>query len=328
MAGDYRVARILGDRSTGLSVSVQAPADKVTVCVVPILGRDVHGHIALPKEVDAQRYWAWAAIVQRSVFPQIALPADVLQMTPAERLAWYNRWEAQTAEGQALVAQRKTTKENRSRRVLVASDGSFVAADLPDGAYVVCALFFPSSGDFKHQLATAAYDVSLPVGERGPRIEPLDVGTLRPRVLETINAGLTAPDIAFRTAEGSDLLLSGFRGKVVLLDFWGTWCGNCVADLPNVKAIFDTYGSNPHFAMVSLSVGDDEATWQKFVKANQMRWTQTLLGQRDEAWQAKLFCVPGYPHYWLIGPDGKVLADGFQSKPLRPILDKALGALK
>ncbi len=78
--------------------------------------------------------------------------------------------------------------------------------------------------------------------------------------------------------------------------------------------------------MISLALGDSRDTWEKFIQPDDL--DSGLPRPFDEAWQAKLFCVPGYPSYWLIGPDGKVLAEGFQSNPIRPILDKALSDLK
>jgi thiol-disulfide isomerase/thioredoxin len=261
--------------------------------------------------------------------PSVSLPSNILQLADADRLGWYNQWEAQTAEGQRHLTQR--TAGEREAFVNLKSDGSFMLADMAEGSALMRVFFFPvvnNEADYEHLISGAAYEFKVPAADGSSAMKPLDIGTLAPRAAETINAGQMVPDIAFRDRQGADHLLSQFRGKIVFLDFWGTWCGVCLHDLPDVKAINDTYGSNPHFSMISLSVGDDRTTWENFIEKNRMTWLQSCLGTRDQAWQARLFGVPGYPSYWIIGPDGKVLADGYHSSLLRPIIDQALKGLK
>jgi thiol-disulfide isomerase/thioredoxin len=326
LAGNYSLNR----EPSGISMSITAPAGQVTDCLLPGVGREVHGRITLPAEVDSQHWHTQLSIVGRIVLPQLMVPNQFLQLTSEQRLAWYNQWETQTDQGRRHVAQRKLADEEKRVAIDVKPDGSFAACDLCVGSHTLIAFFSPIVGgrtDYDHQV-TRAYDFDIPAANGAAAMQRLELGDLSPRVAEITNAGQTVPDIAFRSREGADLLLSQFRGKIVFLDFWGVWCGVCQHDLPIIKAIHEAHGGNPHFAMISLSVRDERATWEKFIDANQMTWTQGLLGTSDEAWQAKAFCVAGYPSYWVIGPDGKVLAEGFQSEHLRPILDKALKDLK
>lgn len=358
LVGNYAVYRIISEGSegevNGIAAAVTADAGKVTESVVPFfVGQDVHGAVILPKVVDplggsgvawttdsflpsinlSERRWlANGQIVQRIELSRLTLPADVLRMTSEQRLAWYNDWEAHSADGQRHAAQMKLARSQEEHHfVRIHPDGTFFAADVRSGTHTLRATFFPlvkDRIDYDHPLTDAAYDFAVAAVDDSLRTTRLELGVLAPRPTQTISADQIAPDITFRDREGPDILLSGLRGKVVFLDFWGVWCGGCQHDLPNVKAIYKAYGSNPHFAMVSLDVGDKRNTWETFVQKNQMVWPQGFLGEFDAAWQARAFCTSGCPSYWVLGPDGRVLAQGYRSNSLRAIIEQALADVK
>ncbi len=204
-------------------------------------------------------------------------------------------------------------------------DGSFTLLDVRSADYLLPLFIYPrknNSVDVQTNLAAVSYPFTVPPGQG---LEPLDVGLLQPMSMVAPNAGQATPDIVFPTIEGTDVQLSQFKGKTVLLDFWGTWCGVCLGDLPEIKAIYQSHSNDPNFVMISLSAGDTPEKWRKFVQENGMTWTQGILGpDAENVWQGKLYCVTGYPSYWLIGPDGRVIAEGFQMKEMRPYIEKAL----
>jgi thiol-disulfide isomerase/thioredoxin len=94
-----------------------------------------------------------------------------------------------------------------------------------------------------------------------------------------------------------------YRGKVVLLDFWASWCGPCRNALPNLKRLQAVYGGSD-FVVVSISEDDDEADWRTFVTSHNMTWPQRL--DSDSSLQ-KQFGVNALPTYVLLGRGGAVV---------------------
>ena len=73
---------------------------------------------------------------------------------------------------------------------------------------------------------------------------------------ERPGAGTVAPPIEATTLDGKPLKLDDFKGKYVLLDFWATWCGPCIGEIPQLQAVHDAFGKDERFAILSLSVDE------------------------------------------------------------------------
>jgi thiol-disulfide isomerase/thioredoxin len=115
-----------------------------------------------------------------------------------------------------------------------------------------------------------------------------------------------APAFAVTTIDGKRVSLDDLQGKVVLLDFWATWCAPCREALPSVKKIASKFQGQP-LAILSVSLDSDAKQWQDFVTKNEMTW----LNYRDGGFNgpiSKLFGVQAIPHTFTIDADG-VLRD-------------------
>jgi peroxiredoxin len=112
-----------------------------------------------------------------------------------------------------------------------------------------------------------------------------------------------APDFSITTAEGEYIALDDLKGKVVLLDFWGTWCPPCVASLPSLRDLNRKFAKEKSFVMISVSVHDQEDKWRSFIAKNQMGWHQYLDKQSKVQ---RAFAVNRFPTYILIDHEGIV----------------------
>jgi thiol-disulfide isomerase/thioredoxin len=110
-----------------------------------------------------------------------------------------------------------------------------------------------------------------------------------------------APAFRIDTLNGKTVSLDDLTGKVVLLDFWATWCAPCREALPHVKEIAKRL-SGPNFLVLSISLDTDDKKWKDFVSKNEMSWPQA----RDEGFSgpiAELFAVHAIPHTFVIDAD-------------------------
>ncbi|HEY6273823.1 MAG TPA: redoxin domain-containing protein [Terriglobales bacterium] len=142
-------------------------------------------------------------------------------------------------------------------------------------------------------------------------VAPAFAGTPRGHEIERFidNPGLVrkdlAPQFSARASDGQEINLDTFKGKVVLVDFWGTWCAPCRASLPLLKDLASKIDP-AKVAIVSIDEGDSKEKWQSFIRDNGMNWTQVYDG--DLALH-HAFRVDGYPRYYLLSKDGMILAE-------------------
>jgi thiol-disulfide isomerase/thioredoxin len=110
-------------------------------------------------------------------------------------------------------------------------------------------------------------------------------------------------DLKFTAVDGSAVDLAQMRGKVVLIDFWATWCPPCREEVPNVVAAYQKYHGQG-FEIVGISLDQDKSALQSFTKEKGMVWPQYFDGQGwDNAISSK-FGIQSIPAMWLVGKDG------------------------
>lgn len=131
-----------------------------------------------------------------------------------------------------------------------------------------------------------------------------------------------------RLLNGETLDWDSYRGKVVFVDFWATWCGPCVADLPNVKALYDKYHSRG-FDVLGISLDRKLGDVKSFVKAKSLPWPQLFDEkiqdtQKHPSPMAMRFSIQSIPTAFLIGADGNVISVNAHASELDPVLSKLL----
>lgn len=110
-----------------------------------------------------------------------------------------------------------------------------------------------------------------------------------------------APDFSITTADGEHITLDDLRGKVVVLDFWGTWCPPCVESVPSLRTLHKRYSKEPSFAMIGISSDTEEAKWRAFTSKEKMVWPQYW--DRDRRIQ-RAFAVSAFPTYIVLDHEG------------------------
>lgn len=117
--------------------------------------------------------------------------------------------------------------------------------------------------------------------------------------------GSVAPDFLLHDAGGTAHSLADWRGQVVVLDFWASWCPDCRKDIPAVKALVESFGDKAKF--VGVSFDHKMESWTKCVDDNAMTWLQlSELRRWKECAVAGAYNVKWIPSIVIVGADGKV----------------------
>lgn len=139
------------------------------------------------------------------------------------------------------------------------------------------------------------------------------------------SVGAIAPDLAFPDPDGNIRKLSDLRGKVVLLDFWASWCRPCRGENPHVVAMYHKY-HDKGFEVFSVSLDRDKESWKRAIAADGLVWpnhVSDLKGWGSAA--AKLYGVSSIPCTFLIDKDGRILAKGLRGDTLTQALQQIFG---
>lgn len=135
--------------------------------------------------------------------------------------------------------------------------------------------------------------------------------------------GKVFPDFTETDTAGKPLSISAYKGKVVLIDFWATWCGPCVKELPNVIKAYEKHHASG-FEIIGISLDQDRKKLETFVKQQNMTWPQYFDGQ---GWQNKLaqqYGVNSIPATYLLDREGKIIAKGLRGEKLEAAVAAAL----
>ncbi len=160
-------------------------------------------------------------------------------------------------------------------------------------------------------------EIRVPVGD--PKLARIKIDKFL-----IIRVGEPAPEFAGKTVDGNELKLSDLRGKVVLVDFWATWCGPCIAEMPNVRKAHDKYGKEGDFVVLGVSLDEDEKKVQRFVKKQNIPWPQIVAGPAEKNPIAKQYFVVGIPATFLIDAEGKIVAKDLRGRALQKEVRKLL----
>jgi len=146
--------------------------------------------------------------------------------------------------------------------------------------------------DLDEKLSTSPFYISVATRLKGS--EATKVGNFVPEVVTN------------RTLDGSEFDLKSLRGKYVMIDFWGTWCGPCVEEMPTVKKYSEKYKDK--LVIIGIDSGDTKDRIIDFVTKNDYNWLQLMSkkGTGPDNFVAK-FNVNGFPTKFIIDPEGKII---------------------
>ena len=135
--------------------------------------------------------------------------------------------------------------------------------------------------------------------------------------------GTTAPEIVLKDIDGKPVPLSSLKGKVVLIDFWASWCGPCRRANKHLVTIYPKLKAKG-FEIYSISIDDDKADWKKAVAADKITWLQVNEGGGWNAPVANEWKIDQIPTAYLLDKEGKIIARDLEGKPLERKINELL----
>jgi peroxiredoxin len=138
-----------------------------------------------------------------------------------------------------------------------------------------------------------------------------------------LQKGKVFPAFEEKDLDGKPLSPANYKGKVVLIDFWATWCGPCVGELPNVLKTYSAHHSEG-FEIIGISLDSEKDKLTSFIKEKNMTWVQYFDGQ---GWKNKLaakYGINSIPATFLLDKEGKIIGKGLRGEELESAVAAAL----
>jgi len=142
-----------------------------------------------------------------------------------------------------------------------------------------------------------------------------------------LESGNRAPEIKLLTLKGDTIALSSLKGKLVLIDFWGTWCSPCVEEQSELSKLYTkykqlTYTNGKGFEIYGVSLDSKKTNWENFVTKNKINWIQVSDLKFWRSPVAKTYNIQGLPFNVLIDGKGIILAKNLHGADLEKEIER------
>jgi len=252
----------------------------------------------------------------------MATYAASLTNSPSRELAKEAQRLVLVGEAQKVLS----SGDVKGGKALVEKMTTMLAADADDAQ--TAGLAMQLAGAFEHMpdgedVAAAAYSSFGPIMAKSSNGQIRTMGESFAGTLRRLSLPGHPMEISGTLLNGQPFDAKSLAGKVVLVDFWATWCGPCVAELPNVLEQYEKYHKDG-FEVVGVSLDQDREALAKFVDEQKLPWPILFEESKGDGWQhplATYYGISGIPTVILIGRDGNVITLNARGEKLGEQLD-------
>ncbi len=159
------------------------------------------------------------------------------------------------------------------------------------------------------------------LNEKFPNSSYVQAFTSRYKELSKLAVGAEAPEILMNTPNGETLSLSSLKGKVVLIDFWASWCKPCRMENPNVVKLYNKY-KDKGFEILGVSLDREKSAWEQAIKDDNLTWKHISDLAFWNSAVVKQYNISGVPYTVLVDKEGKIIAKGLRGPQLEQKLEE------
>ena len=132
--------------------------------------------------------------------------------------------------------------------------------------------------------------------------------------IKAIKKGKEAPDFTFSDRDGKSYHLKDFRGKVLYIDCWATWCGPCCKEIPFLEKRVEEYKDNDKVRFISISMDSNKQAWMNKLDKDKPQWEQFIVSKEEHKALSKAYGISGIPRFLVINANGTI-ANGDAFRP-------------
>ncbi len=304
--GIGRVATALdGNEINAICVGAQVISGRTTTVQIGGTGYPVVGRLRCSARGDGEIDWRYSRGTLARVYGEEAEKRGVPATQPANG--------SEAPYHLAFCAER---------------DGMFRVDDVLPGAYDLTIEVYASAehegGRRGAPIGSLTRQLLVPLRAEAEDGPPFDVGTLDVELRSLPEVGQAVPAFECETVDGGKTRLADFKGKVVLIIFWATWCGPCKAEFPHHKELHKQFADDGRFEIIGLSMDDDRSAPADYAKRNGLTWVQGFLDSTTKPELLNAYGVTGIPATFLIDPAGRLIAQSLHGRALEEAVAKAL----
>ena len=133
--------------------------------------------------------------------------------------------------------------------------------------------------------------------------------------LESLQIGQPSPELIAETIHGEAVSLDDYEGRFVLLEFWGSWCGPCIPEIPYLNEVHEMFDDD-RLVLIGIALDRDVETVEKFMKEHAMTWPQILQPDMFDGELVNAFNIGGVPSMYLVGPDGTIVTRNLRGEEM------------
>ncbi|NND97888.1 MAG: TlpA family protein disulfide reductase [Pirellulaceae bacterium] len=273
----------------------------------------INGRMVLPSEIPTwfrggQMSFDKAVVMIEGMYrgPRLNRPDNYSEMSREERQAWFAEFR-KTEAYEKYEKEKREAYENRPVWTFpVAEDGSFEVKGMKLGRYNVIPLF-PHAAARGKELTSQSWGSAFKQIVLSDERTSIDVGNMELKLKNVVMPGDMAPTWRATGYDGKEIKSSDFHGQYVILDFWATWCGPCIAEIPNLAKVYEEFRGD-RLEVIGLSIDDTIDLPTGFLQKRPSIYRQAYLGQwHDTETTTRDFGIQSVPSIWLIGPSGRVI---------------------